>query len=193
MKPTDRRLTPEPILAAVRRYAGGPIAFDPCTEPDNPTGALRFCHPGETVGAIPLGWAHQAQAAAMQFERDSGIPLRTTIWDNPPFSNREPWDLQAIEAAEQGVSTFVFAAYEGTSHIDRLNGHATARCDFYRHVRCVDPATGKRMDVARAASTWLLGGDLTDFARCFGTLGTIIPLDTVRALTALGGTHALPV
>ena len=41
-------LTPEYVLAPVRALFGGAIGLDPCTDPDNPTGALQFyCLPAD--------------------------------------------------------------------------------------------------------------------------------------------------
>lgn len=132
MNPSDRRLTPSCILATVRDYAGGPIAFEPYTEPNNPARALDFrCY--EVTDTRPLGWDHHAQAAAIAYEAGHSRVLRTTIWVNPPFSKRACWDLAAIQAGDAGVSTFVYAAYAVTSHIDRLNQHATCRVDPFRY------------------------------------------------------------
>ena len=40
--PNQRQLTPGYVLAPVRQALGGEIELDPCTEPDNLTGAQRF-------------------------------------------------------------------------------------------------------------------------------------------------------
>lgn len=78
----QRQLTPPYVLEPVRVALGG-IYLDPCTEPDNPTGALMF-HTAEGDGAAEPWDA-------------------PTIFVNPPYSKaRERWVSRCIEAAAAG-------------------------------------------------------------------------------------------
>lgn len=98
-------LTPAYILAATRA-AFGVQAFgtDPCTEPDNPTGALVF-------HALPVDG--MAQAWALE-----------PIWCNPPYgANALAWARRCLELGQAGrrVALLVPAATEtrtGSAVID---------------------------------------------------------------------------
>src|SRR4051812_31309757 len=80
--PNQTQLTPGYVLEPVRE-ALGEIELDPCTEPENPTGAERFY-------ALP----------------DDGLSLpwdAATIYVNPPYGKaREPWVERCIHAASEG-------------------------------------------------------------------------------------------
>lgn len=186
-KHTDRRRTPVWLLEAVRAYAGGPIALDPCTEPDNPTGAqvaltdecpngwvweTWFAHAGDPVNAA--GW----------------IPL---LWMNPPFSELLRWVVAVIDF---GPTSMALTPVDmSTRYWRQLSDHAVARCDLSKRLRCLGPdkhGVWRKHEVARSASVWLVSGDLTRFATCFGHLGQVVPLDVVRALTALGKSKSVP-
>jgi phage N-6-adenine-methyltransferase len=79
----QRQLTPGYVLEPVRQALGG-IALDPCTEPDNPTGATRF-YTAATDGAEEA-WDAE------------------TVYVNPPYSKaRERWVARCIEAAAAGT------------------------------------------------------------------------------------------
>jgi hypothetical protein len=54
-------ITPDYLLAPVRKYFGGQIPLDPATEPTNPTGASTFCIAPDRAGASPL---HQLAVTA---------------------------------------------------------------------------------------------------------------------------------
>lgn len=79
----QRQLTPSYILEPVRAALGGRIGLDPCTEPDNPTGADVF-YTSATDGA-KQPWDSE------------------TIFVNPPYSKaRERWVEKCIEAGRDG-------------------------------------------------------------------------------------------
>lgn len=81
----QRQLTPPYVLEPVRAALGGSIALDPCTEPDNPTGAHLF-------------FTAQGDGAAEPWSAP-------TIYVNPPYSKaRERWVERCIEAADAGAS-----------------------------------------------------------------------------------------
>lgn len=80
----QRQITPSYVLEPVREALGGRIGLDPCTEPDNPTGAAVF-YTAATDGAEEPWDAN-------------------SIYVNPPYSKaRERWVARCIEAAEAGV------------------------------------------------------------------------------------------
>jgi DNA N-6-adenine-methyltransferase (Dam) len=54
---SNERYTPPDVLEVVRRL--GPIAFDPCTPPHNPCGALRFVAPPHD--GLTASWIGMAQ------------------------------------------------------------------------------------------------------------------------------------
>ena len=75
-------LTPEYVLAPVRAAFGGSIGCDPCTTPENPTGAERFYTLADDGLALP--WGDRA-------------------FVNPPYGKaREPWVHRCIEMGRAG-------------------------------------------------------------------------------------------
>lgn len=79
----QRQLTPAYVLEPVRAALGGVIALDPCTEPDNPTGAQSFY----TVEDDGL----------------SKVWREPTIYINPPYGEaRGDWVRLAQDAALRG-------------------------------------------------------------------------------------------
>lgn len=82
--PNQTQLTPAYVLDPVRVALGGSIGLDPCTEPDNPTGAERFYTPPQDGAVLP--W--DAESAFV----------------NPPYSKaRERWVERCIQAAADGT------------------------------------------------------------------------------------------
>jgi hypothetical protein len=80
--PSQAQLTPDYVLGPVREALGG-IALDPCTEPDNPTGAAAFY-------ALPVDGAAQPWEAA-------------SVYVNPPYGKaREPWVRRCVQAGALG-------------------------------------------------------------------------------------------
>lgn len=77
--------TPRDLVEAVRELFGGAIELDPCTEPDNPTGAERFYCPPADGAALP--WDAR------------------TIFCNPPYGEaRRRWVERCIRAGIAGSS-----------------------------------------------------------------------------------------
>lgn len=75
-------LTPPYVLEPLRALLGG-IGLDPCTEPDNPTGASQFYHLPDDGCALP--WEAQ------------------TIFCNPPYGEaRDRWVDRCIAEAKAG-------------------------------------------------------------------------------------------
>lgn len=84
--PNQTQLTPSYVLEPVREALGGRIDLDPCTEPDNPTGAESFHCPPEDGAEFP--WTGAVR------------PFDSSIYCNPPYGKaRERWVERCIEAA----------------------------------------------------------------------------------------------
>lgn len=82
--PDQTALTPAYILDPVRADLGGVIVLDPCTEPDNPVGAVRF---------------YTAAADGLSQPWDAGA-----IFANPPYGRaREPWVDRCVDAGARGL------------------------------------------------------------------------------------------
>lgn len=105
--PNQIQLTPNYVLEPVRRALGG-IDLDPCTEPDNPTGAHRFYY-------LPTDGLTESWEGAW------------SIYVNPPYGKaREPWVERCISAAEGGSSVvLLIPAATDTRIFQRALGTAT--------------------------------------------------------------------
>jgi hypothetical protein len=88
LHPQQTQLTPDYVLDPVREALGGTIDLDPCTEPDNPTGALSFYAPPDD--GLALSW-------------QGGAWCPDTIFCNPPYGKaREPWVDRCMAAGAFG-------------------------------------------------------------------------------------------
>lgn len=159
MKPSDRRLTPEWLLDCVLDYFGGSIGLDPCTEPYNPLLAQRYL----IVRGLEVDWL-------------SACGPSRTVWVNPPWSSRAPWDQACLEASNQGLDVLTISSVDfTTAWWQALERTASARVDLHRRVKCLDPDTGRMMKVARSCSVWAFSAssaaDRLD--RAFGAVGSV--------------------
>lgn len=96
---SDDWRTPPSILAPVRRaYCEGPdyqIDLDPCSQPDNPTGARDFwCLENGTDGLVTT-WLRE--------------PAANVVFVNPPFSQLKAWSAKVLEEALIGTRMVVVA------------------------------------------------------------------------------------
>ena len=96
----QRQLTPQRLVGLIRADLGGTIALDPCTEPDNPTGAGVF-YALPTDGAIepwldgtfvnpPYGLVRRRWVARCIVEGEAGkriILLMPAATDTSPFQS----------------------------------------------------------------------------------------------------------
>lgn len=90
--PRQWHLTPEYVLEKVRVDLGESIGVDPCTFPDNPTGAELFY----TV-------ADDGRERVWDF-----WPWRQSVFCNPPYGKaRETWVRRCIEAGAAGQKTIL--------------------------------------------------------------------------------------
>lgn len=173
-KPSDRRLTPGWILEAVREMAGGPIALDPCTEDDNPTGA--FVGFTEERSGLIQSW--HRWMSPLPYVGGEYVPL---VWCNPPFSQLPAWVDKALSETEVPVVMLTPVDYT-TAWWRRLDRGAHLRCELNRRVKCLDPETGRSMDVARCCAVWCVrlgntgGTPYGSFKAAFEKLGRVVEL-----------------
>lgn len=105
----QRQLTPPYVLEPVRAALGGSIGLDPCTEPDNPTGAARF-YTVDDDGLAQVWW-------------------EPTIFVNPPYGEaRGDWVKLAQGAALRG-SRVIMLIPAHTRYAHLPVGHAVGDVD----------------------------------------------------------------
>lgn len=158
---TDRRLTPEYILEAVREFApDGRIALDPCTEPDNPTDAKVY-YTREDDG-LARDWNSIAERGGVVFV-------------NPPFSVRAMWDERAIDAARSGGEVFVVSSSDHTtSWWECLYTKGFTPCLLRKRLKCEYPGDGRQRDVG-PCTVWYSGDFEHRYKVVFGKLGYVWP------------------
>lgn len=105
-------LTPAYILEPIRQAIGG-IDLDPCSTPDNPTGAVKFYAPPQD--GLALDWPYES------------------IYVNPPYGKaREPWVDRCIQAEQYGTRiALLMPAHPDTRCFQR----AAASADYVVFVR----------------------------------------------------------
>lgn len=138
--PNQRQLTPPYVLEPVREVMGG-IDLDPCTEPDNPTGASRFF----TVD-------------------DDGLaqPWVGSVYCNPPYGKaREPWVDRCIEHAATGaVVVLLIPAHTDTRVFQRCLATSTSVCFIRGRVKFGVLRANRRQEAASHPSAlvgWNVG------------------------------------
>lgn len=139
----QRQLTPPYVLEPVRAALGGTIDLDPCTEPDNPTGARDFI----TI-------------------KDDGLAQRWggvgTIFVNPPYSKaREPWVQKCVSAGGRGQRVILLMP----AHTDTRIWHeamrtASAVCFIKGRVKFGVLRANRRQEAASHPSA-LIGWNVT--------------------------------
>lgn len=93
-------LTPEYVLEPVRAMFGGQIGLDPCTDPDNPTKALRFYH--LPMDGCTLPWDAE------------------TVWCNPPYGEaKDRWVDRCIAEGSRRKVALIIPAHTETRTFQR--------------------------------------------------------------------------
>lgn len=93
-------LTPCYVLEPIRQLLGGRIGLDPCTEPDNPTGAEVFYAPPQDGCALP-------------WEAES-------VFCNPPYGEvRARWVDRCISEGKQRKVILLIPAHTDTRVFQR--------------------------------------------------------------------------
>lgn len=144
-------LTPGYVLEPIRRLLGG-IGLDPCTEPDNPTGAERFYHLPNDGCALP--WD------------------APSVFCNPPYGEaRDRWvDRCIAEGAHRKVVLLI------PSHTEtRTFQRALAACSSLLLVKArlrfgVLRENGRQEAASHGSAVFGFGVDL----RLLGSLGTVL-------------------
>lgn len=101
----QRMLTPKYVLDPIHELLGG-IGLDPCTEPDNPTGARRFyCLPDD---GCTLPW-----------------DIEDNVFCNPPYGlARDRWVKRCVEVGRDRPVVLLIPAHTET----RIFQYALVRC-----------------------------------------------------------------
>lgn len=165
----QRQLTPPYVLEPVRA-ALGRIGLDPCTEPDNPTGADMFYTVDDDGLSSP--WC--------------GLHWHPSIFVNPPYSKaREPWAQLCMNAGFLGQRVVLLIP----SHTDtrlwyRLMRSASAVCFIRGRVKFGVLRSNRRQEAASHPSA-LVCWNLDPSP--LSALGTVLALDAHDALTAETG------
>lgn len=167
-------ITPEKILAPVRKYFGGQIPLDPATEEDNPTKALAYAC-GPSINGNSLG---------------DGLKLAWSDYDgtfvNPPYGKgMKDWCAKIHEETVLGATILALlpcGARFGTrywqDHIFNSGLEATlfvrGRVQFLRPDG--SPTQGSN---PYDSQLLLLNGSVERFAECFGHLGKVIRMEVM--------------
>lgn len=191
--------TPEWFLELVRQVA--PIALDPATALDNPTGARQFCGQGQTMCGLRLQW-HIASAGGL-------------VYVNPPYGphlsgdidpDAEIWRTRKVDGVKQrvlvgtgtgwgakmaghcGHGLYLVPARVETAWFRLLHGWAEWRLDWSSpehgsRIHFRDPATGKRVPGTPFPSTvFYRGPEALRFCHVFGPHGTLIRAESRQSL-----------
>lgn len=181
----QRWQTPEWFLDLVREI--GPIAFDPATAPDNPTGAARFLT-----------------------EYDHGLihtwPTDGLVYCNPPYGRHLSGDVDpskliiktdkdtgidwiegfgtgwaAKMAQHDGEATYLVPARPETEWWRTLFDWCDMKLfwsspEYGARINFVDPASGKKKNGSSFPnSVFYRGPNVAQFCRVFGPHGTLVP------------------
>lgn len=158
----QRQLTPPYVLEPVRQALGS-IELDPCTEPDNPTGAVHF-YTAATDGA-EQPW-------------DAG-----TIYVNPPYSKaRERWVKRCIEAADAGSRVVLLMPSHTDTRLFHLALQTASHVVFIKGRVKFGILRENRRQQAASHPSCLIGWNLVDVA----------PLAVLGAIWDLSESPTLP-
>src|SRR5438094_10126835 len=93
-------LTPAYVLEPIRALLGGSIGLDPCTEPDNPTGAEHFYCPPQDGCTLP--WD------------------APTVYVNPPYAEvRGRWVDRCVDEGRRRQVVLLIPAHTETRIFQR--------------------------------------------------------------------------
>ena len=158
--PRQRWLTPCYVLEPVRDLLGG-VELDPCTEPDNPTGAKQFYCPPDDGCTRP--WA------------------ATTVFCNPPYGEaRNRWVDRCIEEGKLRKVVLLIPAHTETRSFQRAMQAATSVLFVRARLRFGIPRTNGIQEAASHGSALFgFGVDLAKLA----SLGTVMYPSPCQLLT----------
>jgi hypothetical protein len=164
---SDRRLTPEWLIALAREFGGGTIALDVCTEPRNPTGAEMFYT--SVDNGLERDWLDYACGGL--------------VWCNCPFSigQVQLWSDKCVLEARLGCEILLLTKDDcRTSWYAFLNENADLRCRIRRGVGFSEP-DGNGGWRKMPAPSWghalhYFGRQRRRFTRIFGAIGEVTQL-----------------
>lgn len=161
---SDKRITPEWLLAKVREFGGGAIALDACTEEDNPTGADNF-FTYERNG-LKRGW--------------HALVGSNLTWCNTPYSRGSVilWASKAVKEARLGAEILFLTKDDcRTSWNAYLLNNADGRCRIARGVGFLEPdgkgGYHKMVGPMWGSCCWYFGRQRRRFERIFSTIGEV--------------------
>lgn len=142
----QRQLTPAYVLEPVRAALGGTIDLDPCTEPDNPTGAEMLWTVDDD--GLRFDW----------FDAE----WRPSVFVNPPYSKaREPWVQKCISAGALGQKVvLLIPAHTDTRIWHKAMETASAVCFIKGRVKFGVLRANRRQEAASHPSA-LIGWNVT--------------------------------
>ena len=142
----QRMLTPSYVLEPIRELLGE-IDLDPCTEPDNPTGANSFyCLPDDGCSST---WAHA-----------------TTVFCNPPYGvAKDRWISKCIEEGRERKVILLIPSHTET----RIFQKALQECDSVMFVKArlrfgVVRANGRQEAASHGSAIFGFGVDISGLA-----------------------------
>jgi len=137
----QRMLTPKYILEPISSILGG-IGLDPCTEPDNPTGAQRFFAP-PTDGLV---WPW------------TGV---RNVFCNPPYGKvRLPWVKKCIDSGRQRPTVLLIPAHTETQIVQLALRNCTTVCFVQGRLRFRAVRKNNRKEAASHGSMIIGFGDV---------------------------------
>lgn len=151
-------LTPGYVLEPVRELLGG-IGLDPCTEPDNPTGAAKW-------------YSLPDDGCAMPWDAE-------TVWCNPPYGEaRDRWVDRCIAEGEQRKVLLLIPAHTETRTFQRALGACTSVLLVRARLRFgVLRENGRQEAASHGSALFGFGVDLSPLRE----LGTVLtPNDQVQ-------------
>lgn len=178
MKASDIRITPAWLLDMVREFAGGPIALDVCTQPDNPAAADTYCCLEDGNDGLLIDWDLTLRSAPSY----PGRVIRLA-WANVPYSTGQviKWAGKAFHEATRGAEILMLTKDDCRPQWNRfLLRNADARCRIAKGVGFLEPdgdggytqLVGPRW----GSCLWYFGRHRRRFERIFSTVGEVTQL-----------------
>ncbi len=161
----QRQLTPAYVLDPLRVLLGG-IGLDPCTEPDNPTGAAMFYTPPQDGAALP--WDAE------------------TVFCNPPYGEaRNRWVDRCIEESRCRRVILLMPSHTETKVSQRAMAAATSVLFVRGRLRFGIPRkTGQTEAASHGSALYGFGVDLEPLAALGVVMRPNSVLGSSRAATA---------
>jgi hypothetical protein len=149
-------LTPAYVLEPIRALLDG-IGLDPCTEPDNPTGAATFYH-------LPMDGCTLPWEAA-------------TVFCNPPYGEaRDRWVARCIREGASRKVVLLIPSHTETRTFQKALNACTSALFITARLRFGVLRENRRQEAASHGSALLgFGVDLSPL-RSLGIPVTVVPL-----------------